>query len=84
LSALANLSAKEISAARTDPANPSAWYDANAQENGDKCAWTFNVPFVTFPDGNNWKLQGEWSNAAFNSHTGYPNSLKEHGCLDGH
>jgi hypothetical protein len=75
LSALANLSAKEISAARTDPANPGAWYDANGQENGDKCAWTFNVPFVTFPDGNKWKLQGEWSNNAFNARTGYPTPL---------
>jgi hypothetical protein len=84
LAALANVTGHEISEARSDPASPGAWYDANGQENGDKCAWTFNVPYVTFPDGNRWKLQGEWSNNAFTTGTGYPNSLGQKGCLDGH
>ena len=39
---------------------------------------------VTFPDGNQWKLQGEWSNAAYTAGTGYPNSSGQKGCLDGH
>jgi hypothetical protein len=51
LAALANVSAPELSEARTDPATPGAWYDSQGQENGDKCAWTFNVPYVTFPNG---------------------------------
>jgi len=84
LAALANVTAHEVSEARSDPANPGAWYDAQGQENGDKCAWTFNLPFVTFPDGSRWKLQGEWSNAAFTAGTGYPNSSGQPGCLDGH
>ncbi len=32
----------------------------------------------------NWKLQGEWSNAAYTAGTGYPNSSGQKGCLDGH
>lgn len=84
LAALANVSAHELSEARSDPASPGAWYDSSGAENGDKCAWTFNVPYVTFPDGNKWKLQGEWSNAAYTAGTGYPNSSGQRGCLDGH
>ena len=84
LAALANVSGHELSEARTDPASPGAWYDSSGQENGDKCAWTFNVPFVTFSNGTDWKIQGEWSNAAFTAGTGYPNSRGQKGCLDGH
>jgi hypothetical protein len=84
LAALANVSAHELSEARSDPASPGAWYDARGAENGDKCAWTFNVPFVTFANGSAWKLQGEWSNAAYTAGTGYPNSSGQRGCVDGH
>ena len=83
LAALANVSAHELSEARSDPSN-GGWYDGSGQENGDKCAWTFNVPFVTFSNGTIWKAQGEWSNAAFNANTGYPNRSGQNGCLDGH
>lgn len=83
LAALANVSAHEVSEARTDPANPGAWYDSNGQENGDKCAWTFGGPSATFANGTQWKLQGEWSNKAYTAGTGYPNSAGQHGCLGG-
>ena len=83
LAALANVSAHELSEARTDPRN-GGWYDSAGNENGDKCAWTFNVPYVTFPNGSNWKLQGEWSNNAYNTGSGYPNRSGQDGCLDGH
>lgn len=83
LAALANVSAHELSEARTDPRN-GGWYDRQGAENGDKCAWTFNVPSVSFPNGTSWKLQGEWSNAAYSSGTGYPNRSGQKGCLDGH
>ncbi|MGZ4819265.1 MAG: hypothetical protein ACXVZJ_11605 [Terriglobales bacterium] len=82
LAALANVSAHELSEARTDPRN-GGWYDSRGSENGDKCAWTFNVPYVTFPNGTMWKLQGEWSNAAYTAGTGYPNNSGQNGCLDG-
>lgn len=84
LAALANVSAHELSEARTDPSNPGAWYDSTGAENGDKCAWTFNVPSVSFPNGTSWKLQGEWSNHAYSTGTGYPNNQGQKGCLDGH
>ena len=84
LAALANVTAHEIEEARSDPASPGAWYDSSRSENGDKCAWTFNVPSVPFPNGTRWKLQGEWSNAAYTAGTGYPNASGEKGCLDGH
>ncbi len=82
LAALANVSAHELSEAVTDPRN-GGWYDSSNGENGDKCAWTFNVPFVTLANGGTWKLQGEWSNAAFNAGTGYPNRSGQRGCLSG-
>ena len=47
LAAIANVSGHELSEARSDPASPGAWYDSSGQENGDKCAWTFNVPLVS-------------------------------------
>jgi hypothetical protein len=84
LAALANVTAHELSEARSDPASPGAWYDQTGQENGDKCAWSFNVPLVGFPNGTSWKLQGEWSNAAYTAGTGYPNNSGQKGCVDGH
>jgi hypothetical protein len=83
LAALANVSGHEFSEERTDPGN-GGWYDSRGQENGDKCAWTFNVPSVTFSNGTQWKIQGEWSDNAYNTRTGYPNSSVQRGCLDGH
>jgi hypothetical protein len=83
LAALANVSAHELSEARSDPGTPGAWYDSGGQENGDKCAWTFNVPLVTFSEGTQWKVQGEWSNAAYTAGTGYANLSGQKGCLSG-
>jgi hypothetical protein len=83
LAALANVSSHELSEARTDPRG-AGWFDSGGAENGDKCAWTFNVPSVTFSNGTQWKIQGEWSNNAYNTNTGYPNSSGQDGCLDGH
>jgi hypothetical protein len=82
LAALGNVSAHELSEARSDPVL-NAWYDSQGAENGDKCAWTFGAPLVSFTDGSKWKLQGEWSNAAYTAGTGYPNSSGQKGCLAG-
>ena len=84
LAALVNVTAHELEEARSDPASPGAWYDSRGSENGDKCAWTFNVPLVTVSNGTAWKMQGEWSNAAYTAGTGYPNSSGQRGCIDGH
>ena len=83
LAALANVSAHELAEAQTDPASPGAWYDSRGYENGDKCAWTFGAPLVTLSDGSQWKIQGEWSNAAYTAGTGYANSSGQKGCLSG-
>jgi hypothetical protein len=83
LAALGNVSAHELSEARTDPDASSGWYDASGAENADKCAWSFNVQSV--PLGSQaWKLQGEWSNNAYTNGSGYPNNSGQKGCLDGH
>ncbi len=83
LAAVANVSGHELSEARTDPASPAAWYDGSGNENGDKCGWTFGAPLVTFSNNTQWKMQGEWSNAAYTAGTGYPNSSGQLGCLSG-
>jgi hypothetical protein len=83
LAALANVSGHELSEARTDPQG-TGWFDSGGAENGDKCAWTFNVPSVKLSNGTFWKIQGEWSNHAYDTKTGYPNSAGQDGCLDGH
>ena len=82
LAALANVSGHELSEARTDPQG-TGWYDRQGAENGDKCAWTFAAPYVTFTNGTQWKIQGEWSNSAYNAGSGYPNSSGQKGCLQG-
>jgi hypothetical protein len=83
LAAIANVSGHELAEAMTDPRN-GGWYDSRGNENGDKCSWTFNVPSVTFSNGSQWKIQGEWSNRAYSAGTGYPNNSGQRGCLDGH
>ena len=78
LSALANVSGHELSETLTDP-NGNAWYDSSGEENADKCAWHFSGSLASF-GGTQWKIQGNWSNAAYTSGTGY---LAGTGCIDG-
>jgi hypothetical protein len=79
LAALANVTAHELSEAITDPRG-GGWYDSGGMENGDKCAWSFHGP-VKLSNKSTWKLQMEWSNAAYNAGTGFPNLSGELGCL---
>jgi len=81
LAAVANVSGHELSEALTDPLLD-AWYDQQGAENSDKCAWTFG-PAVTFSNGSAWKIQGNWSNAAYSGGFGYLNRSGQPGCLDG-
>ena len=74
LSALANVSGHELSEMLTDP-QLNAWYDQKGAENSDKCAWTFSGTVAI--GGQNWKIQGNWSNAAANANSGYANG----GCI---
>lgn len=83
LAALANVSGHELSEARTDP-HLDAWFDSQGAENSDKCAWAFGPTLVPFNNGTSWKLQGNWSNSAYNSADhGYNNNSGQKGCLDG-
>ena len=79
LAALANVSGHELSETLTDQ-QLNAWYDRSGAENSDKCAWTFGAPSVTFSNGSQWKVQGNWSNNAYNSGTGYDVTK---GCIQG-
>jgi hypothetical protein len=75
LAALGNVSGHELSETMTDP-QLNAWYDQQGQENADKCAWTFNGTVML---GNAaWKIQGNWSNAAASTNSGYGNTI---GCI---
>jgi hypothetical protein len=82
LEALVNVSGHELSETMTDPRG-SGWYDAQGAENSDKCAWSFG-PDLLWISGTQWKIQGNWSNAAYNSSSrGYPNRQGQKGCIDG-
>lgn len=83
LAAVINVTAHELAEAITDPRG-AGWFDAGGAENGDKCAWRFspnNGGLVTLSNGSQWKLQGEWSNAAYTAGTGYANASGDKGCL---
>jgi hypothetical protein len=81
LAALANVSGHELAETITDPRN-GGWYDGSGAENADKCAWVFNGA-VTLTNGSRWKIQMNWSNAAYSNNTGLPNRSGENGCLQG-
>jgi hypothetical protein len=75
LAALANVSGHELSEAVTDPRN-GGWWDASGAENADKCAWTFASNLLQF-GGESWKIQGNFSNAAYAARSGYDGA----GCI---
>src|SRR5262249_38252008 len=60
-----------------------AWFDSTGGENSDKCAWAFGTPLLSFSNKSQWKIQGNWSNRAFDTNTGYPNRSGQNGCIDG-
>jgi hypothetical protein len=82
LEAEANVSGHELSEALTDP-HLDAWYDSTGQENSDKCAWSFGPSDLKFTNQSQWKIQGNWSNAAFTAGTGFLNRDGQKGCIDG-
>ena len=82
LSSLANVTGHEFSEMVTDP-QLNAWYDSKGAENSDKCAWTFGATGLSI-GGQQWKIQGNWSNIAYNGKTGYlDNGSRVLGCIDG-
>ena len=83
LAALANVSGHELSEMLTDP-QLNAWYDSKGAENSDKCAWTFGSSLLKL-GSTSWKIQGNWSNAAYDANQGYTDSSAGvvRGCIDG-
>jgi hypothetical protein len=79
LSALANVSGHELSETLTDP-RADAWYDGSGSENADKCAWKFSGNPLQFGNGTTWRIQGNWSNAAYLGGTSYLGAGS--GCID--
>jgi hypothetical protein len=82
LAALANVSGHELSEARTDPRG-AGWFDSGNSENADKCAWEFGTPLLSFANNTEWKIQGNWSNKAYDGRFGFANMGGQKGCIDG-
>ncbi|MBI3544277.1 MAG: DUF4382 domain-containing protein [Deltaproteobacteria bacterium] len=83
LAALANVTSHEFLEAVTDPRG-TGWVDSSGNENADKCAWSFpNTAggLSTLADGSQWKIQMEWSNAAYTAGTGQLNRSGQPGCI---
>jgi hypothetical protein len=68
LAALANVTGHELSEALTDPRG-TGWFDRQGAENADKCAWTWSG--LVSIGGQDWKIQGNFSNAAAQAGSGY-------------
>jgi hypothetical protein len=83
LAALGNVSGHELSEMLTDP-KLNAWYDSRGEENADKCAWTFGPASLKL-GSISWKIQGNWSNNAYDTNRGYTDSSSGfvRGCIDG-
>jgi hypothetical protein len=85
LNALVNVSGHELSEMLTDP-QLNAWYDSQGEENADKCAWTFGSQPALKTGKDSWRIQGNWSNHAYDTNAGYldvssGNTIR--GCIDG-
>jgi hypothetical protein len=82
LKASVNVSGHELSEMLTDM-NLDAWYDSKGAENADKCAWTFGSKLLSM-GSNSYRIQGNWSNNAYNANQGYTYSGSvQRGCIDG-
>jgi len=81
LAALASVTGHEWSEMMTDPRN-GGWWDSGGNENADKCAWSFDDQLVTLTNGAQFKIQGNWSNAAYAAKSGYGTRTTNYpGCL---
>lgn len=80
---LADVTAHELMETITDADVSSGWFATNtAGEIGDKCNFKFAPsPYVTLSNGGVFKIQGEWSNAAFSAGTGFAGVDSEPGCV---
>jgi hypothetical protein len=83
LAAIANVTSHELMESITDPRGQ-GWFDSSGEEDGDKCAWSFPAAgsgISTLYGGAQFKLQMEWSNAAYSTGTGQSNLSGQKGCI---
>jgi len=83
LAQMANLTMHEVVETITDPRG-SGWRDAFGDEIADKCIKIFPPSvglYSLFSNGSIWKLQAEWSNAAYLAGTGAPNATGQRACI---
>jgi len=80
---LADVTAHELMETITDADGTSGWFATNGYgEIGDKCNFKFAPsPYVTLSNGGVFKVQGQWSNAAFSAGTGFLGVNQEPGCV---
>jgi hypothetical protein len=81
LAAMANITAHELLETITNPRNNLSWMDASKSEIADKCNWVFPASLTRLTNGSRWKLQTQWSNAAYLKGSGMPNSAGQKGCV---
>jgi hypothetical protein len=82
LAQMASMTMHEVIETITDPRG-SGWRDGGGNEIADKCEHIFPPDlshYSVFSNGSIWKLQGEWSNAAYLAGTGVPNLNGQPGC----
>ena len=83
LAALANVSAHELSEARTDP-HLDAWFDSKGAENSDKCALVVWSDSGTVQQWHVLEVARELVQQRLQFHDrGYNNTSGQKGCIDG-
>ena len=82
LAALANVTSHELLRGDHRPARHAAGSTPAARERRQVRLDASTAP-CTLANGSTWKLQMEWSNAAYNGGTGFANLSGENGCIQG-
>jgi hypothetical protein len=83
LAQMAHGTMHEVTETITDPRG-TGWRDGNGDEIADKCLHVFPPDlsqYSVLSNGSVWKLAGLWSNAAYLSGSGTPNSVGQPGCI---
>ena len=83
LAQMANIVIHELADTITNPRGD-GWRDGSGASTSDKCIRIFPNSLIDYPvfsNGSVWKLQGQWSNAAYVANSGTPNQSGQAGCV---
>jgi len=83
LAQMANITAHALVQTIVNPRG-TGWKDGNGDEIAEKCIRVFPPSpgaFPVFSNGSVWKIQAQWSNAAYLAGTGASNALGQSGCV---